>query len=87
MDFGAVIGDPSAHPFEEGWQGGSMPFLQWDADQCAIGAPVEVGQDSELVHEVRMPWPARRDHIGGVEDEFVVDPHHDSVEPGPQLGT
>ena len=64
-----------------------MPFFEGVAGRREVGASAQVGQDCEFVHQVGVLWPAGGDHVDGIEDEFVVDPDHDGVEPVPEFGS
>jgi hypothetical protein len=44
-----------------------------------------IGQNGDLVHQVRRLRPAGRDDIGNIPDVLVVDPREHSFQPGPDF--
>jgi hypothetical protein len=60
------------HPFGERGQAIALPVLQRLTRERLTGAAVLIGQDSDLVHQMRMLRPAGRDDIGNIPDVLVV---------------
>ena len=64
---------------------GELYFLEGVARGPHAGASSLVGEDGEVVDEVRVFGPTRRDECLCVPNVFVVDPGDDVVEPDPHL--
>ena len=64
-----------------------MPLLQRVTAERLTGAVTLICQNSDLVHQVRMLRPARRDDIGNIPDMLVVQPSDDSLQPGPDFSS
>ena len=60
MIFLTVVPQPRPHPFGEGGQAVSMPLLQRLTGERLTGAVALIGENSDLVHQVRMLRPAGR---------------------------
>ena len=75
--FLAVVLQAGPHPFGEGGQGVAVPFLEGVAGEAEAGAAALVGQDGDLVDEVRVLGPAGRDDAGDVPDVLEVEPGDD----------
>ncbi|KQY55727.1 hypothetical protein ASD11_14540 [Aeromicrobium sp. Root495] len=63
----------------------AMPILQPVARCGSLSAMALVGQDCQLVHELRMPRPADWDSVARVERILMVQPDDYLVEPDPQV--
>ena len=83
--FLTVVPQSRPHPFGEGGQAVAVPFLQRVTGERLTGAVALIGENSDLVHQVGMLRPARRDDIGNIPDVLVVQPGHDSLQPRPDL--
>jgi hypothetical protein len=64
-----------------------VPLLQRVTAERLTGAVTLICQNSDLVHQVRMLRPARRDDIGNIPDMLVVQPSDDSLQPGPDFSS
>jgi hypothetical protein len=64
-----------------------VPLPQRVTGECLSGAVALVGEHSDLVHQVRMLRPARRDDIGNIPEVLVVQPGDDSLQPGPDFSS
>jgi hypothetical protein len=62
-----------------------MPLLRRLTGERLTGAVALIGENSDLVHQVRMLRPAGRDDIGDIPDVLVVQPGDDSLQPRPDL--
>ena len=80
-----VVPKSYPHAFCEQRQAVAVPFLWCVAGEAEAGAATLVCRNRDLMHQVAMLWPARRDDAGSVPDVFVVQPGDDSLQPGPDL--
>jgi hypothetical protein len=62
-----------------------VPFLQSVAGERMTGAPTLVGENGDLVHQVRVLRPASRQDGGDLPDILGDQPGGDSIKPQPQL--
>jgi hypothetical protein len=85
--FLAVVSQPRLHPFTKLGQAVSVPLLQRVTAERLTGAVTLICQNRDLVHQVRMLRPARRDDIGNIPDMLVVQPGDDSLQPGPDFSS
>ena len=85
MIFLTVVPQSRPHPFGEGGQAIALPVLQRITGVRLTGAAALIGQDSDLVHQMRMLQPAGRDDIGNIPDVLVIQLGHDSLQPRPGL--
>jgi hypothetical protein len=63
----------------------AVPVLQRVTGERLTGAAALIGENCDLVHEVRMLRPAGRDDIGNIPDVLVVQPDDDNLQPLPDL--
>jgi hypothetical protein len=85
--FLTVVSQSCPHPFTKLGQAAAVPLLQRVTRERLTGAVALIGEHSDLVHQVRMLRPARRDDIGNIPDMLVVQPGDDSLHPGPDLSS
>ena len=85
--FLTVVPQSCPHPFCERGQAVAVPLLQRVTGERLTGAVALICQNSDLVHQVRMLRPARRDDIGNIPDVLVVQPGDDSLQPGPDFSS
>lgn len=83
--FLTVVPKSHPHPFCKRRQAIAVPVLQRLTRERVTGAAALIGQDSDLVHQMRMSRPAGRDDIADIPDVFMVQPGHDSLQPRPDL--
>ena len=83
--FLAVVPKSAPHPFDEEGEAVAVPLLQRVTGERVTGAVALICQNGDLVHEVRMLRPARRDAIGDIPDMLVGQPGHNSLQPRPNL--
>ena len=74
MIFLTVVPQSRPHPFGERGQAVAVPLLQRVTGERLTGAVALIGENSDLVHQMRMLRPARRDDIGNIPDVLVVQP-------------
>ena len=65
----------------------AVPFLESVRVEGDPGAATLVGEDRDLVDQVRMLGPAGGDHPVGVPGVFVVEPDDDGLQPCPQFSS
>jgi hypothetical protein len=85
--FLTVVPQPRPHPFCKLGQAAAMPLLQQVTAERLTGAMTLICQNCDLVHQVRMLRPARRDDIGNIPDMLMVQPGDDSLQPGPDFSS
>ena len=85
--FLTVVPQSCPHPFSKLGQAVAVPLLQRVTAERFTGAVTLICQNRELVHQVRMLRPARRDDIGNIPDMVVVQPGDDSLQPGPDFSS
>jgi hypothetical protein len=85
--FLTVVSQSSPHPFTKLGQAVALPLLQRVTAERLTGAVTVICQNRDLVHQVRMLRPARRDDIGNIPDMLMVQPGDDSLEPGPDFSS
>jgi hypothetical protein len=85
--FLAVVSQSCPHPFCKPGQAVAVPLLQRVTAERLTGAVALICQNGELVYQVRMVRPARRDDIGNIPDMLVVHPGDDSLQPGPDFSS
>ena len=83
--FLTVVSQSCPHPFCKLGQAVAVPLLQRVTAERLTGAVTLICQNRDLVHQVRMLRPARRDDIGNIPDMLVVQPGDDSLQPGPDF--
>jgi hypothetical protein len=74
MIFLTVVPQSRPQPFGEGALAVSMPLLQRLTGERLTGAVALIGENSDLVKQVRMLRPVGRDDIGDIPDVLVVQP-------------
>ena len=79
--FLTVVSQSCPHPFGKSGQAVAVPLLQRVTAERLTGAVTLICQDRDLVHQVRMLRPARRDDIGNIPDMLVVQPGDDRLQP------
>ena len=82
-----VVPQSCPHPFRKPGQAVAVPLLQRVTAERLTGAVTLICQDGDLVHQVRMLRPARRDDIGNIPDMLVVQPGDDGLQPGPDFSS
>ena len=82
-----VVPQSCPHPFRKPGQAVAVPVLQRVTAERLTGAVALIGEHRQLVHQVRMLRPARRDDIGNIPDMLVVQPSDDSLQPGPDFSS
>ena len=85
--FLTVVSQSCPHPFCKLGQAVAVPLLQRVTAERLTGAVTLICQNRDLVHQVRMLRPARRDDIGNIPDMLVVQPGDDSLQPGPDFSS
>ena len=85
--FLTVASESCPHPFCKPGQAVAVPLLQRVTAERLTGAVTLICQNRDLVHQVRMLRPARRDDIGNIPDMLVVQPSDDSLQPGPDFSS
>jgi hypothetical protein len=85
MIFLTVVPQSRPHPFGEGGKAIAVPLLQQLTGERLTGAVALISENSELVHQVGMLRPARRDDIGDIPDVLAVQPGHHGLQPRPNL--
>ena len=85
--FLALVSQPRLHPFTKLGQAVALPLLQRVTAERLTGAVTLICQNRDLVHQVRMLRPARRDDIGNIPDMLVVQPGDDCLQPGPDFSS
>jgi hypothetical protein len=83
--FLTVVPQSRPHAFRERRQAIAVPVLQRLTRERLTGAAALISQDSDLVHQMRMLRPAGRDDIGDIPNVLMVQPGHDTLQPGPDL--
>jgi hypothetical protein len=72
MIFLTVVPQSRPHPFGERGNAIAVPLFQRLTGERLTGAVALISENRELVHQVGMLWPARRDDIGDIPDVLVV---------------
>ena len=85
--FLTVVPQSCPHPFCKPGQAVAVPLLQRVTAERLTGAVTLICQNSDLVHQVRMLRPARRDDIGNIPDMLMVQPGNDSLQPRPDFSS
>ena len=85
--FLTVVPQPRPHPLCKLGQAVAVPLLQRVTAEHSTGAVTLICQNRDLVHQVRMLRPARRDDIGNIPDMVVVQPGDDSLQPQPDFSS
>jgi len=83
MIFLTVVPQSRPHPVCERGNAIAVPLLQRLTGERLTGAVALISEKGELVHQVGMLRPARRDDIGDIPDVFAVQPGHHGLQPRP----